>query len=77
MTKWNGEERRHLEDRRNEDHDLLVEVHTMLKSMKENYDKHVEDDEAHFGRLYKGQGKLTWLVAIGIGGVAVLKFLIK
>ena len=56
-------------DRRNSgsDHDLLVEVHTMLQGMKENYDIHVSDDKEHFGRLYRGQSNLRWYIGVGVG----------
>lgn len=77
MSNWNGEERRKGNDRRDDDHDLLIQIHSMLTSLEKNYNKHVEDDDGHFGRLYRGQAKLAWLVGIGVGGIAVLKFFVK
>ena len=77
MSNWSGEERRKGYDRRYDDHDLLIQIHSILTSLEKNYNKHTEDDNGHFGRLYKGQEKLAWFVAIGIGGVAVLKIFLK
>lgn len=74
MSEYMGIERRKYSEG---DHDLLVEVHTMLKGMKENYDKHVQSDEENFVRLYKITGDLKWYIAIGIGILATLKFIFK
>jgi len=65
------------EERRkwDQDHDMLVEMHTILLSIKETHEKHVEDDDKHFGRIYKKLGSLTWYVAIGLGIVLTIEFL--
>lgn len=57
-------ERRRSSD---EDHDLLVEVHTLLKGMEKNHTAHVADDKEHFSRLYKGQNSLRYYVGVGVG----------
>lgn len=49
------------------DHDLLVEVHSMLKGLNENFKEHKIDDEKHFSRLYSMNGNLKWYVGIGLG----------
>lgn len=69
MDEYQGEERR----RQDRDHDLLVEMHTMLKGIEKNYDQHVKDDDVHFSRLYSMTGKLKWYVAVGAGAVAALE----
>lgn len=74
---WNGDDRRKIDDRRDRDHDLLVEVHTMLMGMKDSHQKHIEDDEKHFGRLYRGQAKLFWCLGIGTGILMAVKFILK
>lgn len=73
---YQGIERRQ-DDRRHDDHDLLLEVHTMLVGFKENYDAHVESDDRHFSRLYNATSNLKWYIAIGIGILATLKFILK
>lgn len=71
LIEWDGEERRRF----SQDHDMIVEMYTMIKSMKEDIAGHTSDDEKHFNRLYKGQARSLWYIAIGIGIIATLKFL--
>lgn len=73
MIDWDGEERR----RYSQDHDMLVSMFEMLKSMKENHLNHLADDEKNFNRLYKGQARALWYIAIGIGIISAFQFLHK
>ena len=67
------------EDRRSSgrDHDLLVEIHTMIKEREKSYDQHVIDDKEHFGRLYRGQNNLRWYIGIGVGIVTAVEVFVN
>lgn len=70
---YEGQERR----REDEDHDLIVEMHAVLLEFKKNFEKHEENDNVHFGRLYSSTGHLKWYIAVGIGILITLKFFLK
>lgn len=84
MSDWNGEERRRGYDRRDADHDLLIQIHTMVTAIKEThvdhvkaYDKHVMDDDDRFDKLIGGQQKSFWYIAVGFGIIAAAQFFLQ
>lgn len=65
-----GEERDHFRE-------LLVEVHTMMKSHLEDYKQHKIDDKEHFQRIYGMTGDLRKYLYMGMGALAAFELAIK
>lgn len=65
-----SEERRKLD----RDHDLLVEIHTIVTDMKLTVGKHIEEDKKDFEKVHKRINGLYWKAAAGSGIVAALAF---
>jgi glutathionyl-hydroquinone reductase len=74
------------EDRR--DRDLLVEIHTMTKSLNENFDEHLKQDREDFKsvntkineeaeKIHKRINKINWYLAGVMGGLVVLEFILN
>ncbi len=59
----NGYQRR----KRDEDHDLLVEIHTIVKEYTDAFKSHEDKDEERFGNVHKRVDILSRNVYIGIG----------
>ena len=66
-----------------EDHDLLIEIHTIVKMGQENFLKHCEDDSAIQSRLNGSLSalhrRIDWLMVAGVLAivVVVLSWLVK
>ena len=74
MTEYTEDDRR----KSGADHDLLIEIHSMVKGLQGTFTKHEDSDEKNFSRLYSMHGTLKWYVGIGLGIVlAVQAFLFK
>lgn len=71
---WDGIERRkHAQ----EDHDLLIEIHTYSKSMIESFKNHVATDLKQFEDTNSRISKIErWMYGC-IGGLAALEVLLK
>jgi hypothetical protein len=70
---WDGKERR---QRSEEDHDLLIEIHTYSKSMIESFKTHVATDMEEFKNINrKISGIEKWMYGC-IGGLAVLQVIL-
>lgn len=65
---------RQEEDRR--DRDLLIEIHTMTKSLNEGFDRHQQQDREDFATVHKRINKLNWYAGVGLGGILVLEFVL-
>ena len=70
---WDGGERR---KNASEDHDLLIEIHTYLKSMMESFKTHVSTDLEEFRTIKRSIGNVEkWMYGC-IGGLAVLQVIL-
>ena len=71
---WDGKERR---QRSEEDHDLLIEIHTYSRSMIESFKTHVATDMKEFDDVKRRMGSIEkWMYGC-IGGLAVLQIILK
>jgi len=74
VNEWDGKERRAMNT---EDHDVMIEIRNDIKHLVSNVVGHVEDDKAAFKKINES---ITWLqkiTYIGMGGILLLRFLIK
>jgi len=60
---YKGINRRFHED----DHDLLIEIHTNTKGFKEQFEAHASKDEKNFEIIHARLNKLAKIVYVGVG----------
>ena len=63
---WDGK----IERRNNsEDHDLLIEIHQIVKNFGTMFQEHKEDDRRNFKILFEKTGSLQKFMWLAMGGL--------
>ena len=62
--------------RNQEDHDLIVEISTNMKWMKEQYLGHIKEDSEHHaianGKITSAHKRVDWLMISGVLAIIIL-----
>ena len=71
MSDWAGSERR------KDNNEILVEIHSDLKHLVKSYDGHIQDDKNNFGEINKKLEFQQKIVYAGMGILLFVEFIIK